>query len=41
MGLRTNNYITSPEFNKLTVENVFTRLAEANLASKNGISNFI
>ena len=41
MGLRTNNYISSPKFNKLTVENVFTRLAEANLASKKDISDFI
>ena len=33
--------ITTPEFNKLTAENVAARLAQANLASKNNIANFI
>ena len=36
-----NKYIITPEFNKLTAENVTTRLAQANLASKNDIVNFV
>ena len=36
-----DKYITTPEFNKLTAENVNARLAQANLASKNDIANFI
>ena len=32
-------YITTPEFNKLTTENVAAR--QANLASKNDITNFV
>ena len=34
-------YITTPEFIKLTAENNTTRLAQANLASKNDIATFI
>ena len=33
--------ITSPEFNKLTAENIATNLAQANLISKSGIANFV
>ena len=33
--------ITTPEFNKLAAENFAARLAQANLASKNNIANFI
>ena len=36
-----DKYITTQEFNKLTSENVNTRLAQANLASKSDIANFI
>ena len=35
---RSNKYITTQEFNKLTAENVAARLAQANLASKNDIA---
>ena len=35
-----DNYIT-PEFNKLTSENFAARLAQANLASKSDIGNFV
>ena len=35
-----DKYITTPEFNKLTAENFAARLTQANLASKNDISNF-
>ena len=34
-------YITTPEFNKLTAENFAARLAQANLASKSNIANFV
>ena len=34
-------YITTQELKKLTSENVSKRLAQANVASKNGIANFI
>ena len=34
-------YITTPEINKLTAENFATRLAQANLASKSDIANFV
>ena len=34
----SNKYITRPEFNKLTSQNFVGRLAQANLASKNGIA---
>ena len=30
------NYITTPEFNKLTAENVAARLKQANLVNKTG-----
>ena len=33
--------ITTPEFNKLAAENFAARLAQANLASKNDIANFV
>ena len=33
-------YITTPEFIKSTAENFSTRLAQANLASKNDVTNF-
>ena len=36
-----DKYITTPEFNQLTAENFAARLAQANLASKNDIANFI
>ena len=36
-----SKYITTPEFNKLTAETVAARLAQANLASKNDIANFV
>ena len=36
-----DEYITTQEFNKLTLENTTGRLAQANLASKNDIANFI
>ena len=36
-----DKYITTQEFNKLTSENFNTRLAQANLASKSDIANFI
>ena len=36
-----DKYITTPEFNKLTVENFAARLAQANLASKSDIANFV
>ena len=34
-------YITTPEFNKLTAKNFATRLAQANLAYKSHIANFV
>ena len=36
-----SKYITTPEFNKLTAESIAARLAQANLASKNDIANFV
>ena len=36
-----SKYSTTPEFNKLTTENVPPRLAQENLVSKNDISNII
>ena len=36
----SNKYITTEEFNKLTSQNFATRLAQANLGSKNGIAAF-
>ena len=36
-----SKYFTTPEFNKLIVENFAARLAQANLASKNDIANFV
>ena len=36
-----NKYITTQEFNKLTSKHFTARLAQANLASKNDIANFI
>ena len=36
-----DKYITIPEFNKLTVENFAARLAQANLANKSDIANFV
>ena len=33
--------ITTPEFNKLTAENVAARLAQANLSSKNNTDAFV
>ena len=35
------NYITNQEFNKFTAENFTGRLAQANLASKSDIANFV
>ena len=39
--VRVPDHITTPEFNKLTGENFAARLAQANLASKNDIVNFV
>ena len=36
-----DKYITTPEFNKLTAENLDARLAQANLGSKSDIVNFV
>ena len=36
-----SKYITTPELNMLTAENIAARLAQANLASKNDIANFL
>ena len=36
-----DKYITSPEFNKLIAECFATRLKQANLASKNDVTNFV
>ena len=36
-----DKYITIPEFNRLTSENFAVRLAQANLASKSDITNFL
>ena len=36
-----SKYITTPEFNKLTVENFAARSAQANFGSKNDIVNFV
>ena len=36
-----DKYITTQEFNKLTSEKFTARLAQANLASKNDIANFV
>ena len=36
-----DKYITTPESNKLTAENFAARLTQANLPSKNGITNFV
>ena len=36
-----DKYITTQEFNKSTVENLTTRLKQANLASKSDIANFV
>ena len=36
-----SKYITTPEFSKLTAENFAARSAQANLASKNDIANFV
>ena len=36
-----DKYITTPEFNKLTAESFASRLAQANLATKSDITNFV
>ena len=36
-----DNYITTEEFNKLISENFTTKLAQANLANKSYIANFV
>ena len=36
-----NKYITTEEFNKLKAESFTARLAQAKLASKSGIANFV
>ena len=36
-----NKFITTREFHKVTTENFSARLAQANLASKNDIVNFM
>ena len=37
----SNMYITTQEFNKLAVENLASRLAKTNLASKNDIAALV
>ena len=34
-------YITTPEFNNITLENFVARLKQANLASKSDVANFV
>ena len=41
MRLKIQKYITTPEFNKLTVENFTARLKQSNLATKGDIANFV
>ena len=36
-----DKYITTPEFNKLTAENFAAILAQANLATKSDVANFV
>ena len=36
-----SKYITTPEFNKIMAEYFAARMAQANLASKNDIANFV
>ena len=36
-----DEYITTHEFNKFTLENFYARLAQANLPNKNDIDNFV
>ena len=36
-----HKYITTPEFNTLTAENLATKLAQANLPIKNDVANFV
>ena len=36
-----SKYVTTPEFNKITAEHFTARLAQANLAIKNDIANFL
>ena len=36
-----SKYVITSEFNGLTAENITARLAQANLASKNDIDNFV
>ena len=36
-----DEYITTPEFNKLTSQNFIARLAQTNLASKSDIATFV
>ena len=36
-----DKYIATPEFNNLTAENFAARLAQANLARKSDIANFV
>ena len=36
-----SKYITTPEFDKLTVETFAARLAQGNLASKSHFANFV
>ena len=36
-----DKYIATPEFNNLTAENFAARLAQANLARKSDITNFV
>ena len=38
---RHSKYITTSEFNRLKVKKLSARLAQANLASQNGIANFV
>ena len=36
-----HKYITTPEFNTLTAENLAAKLAQANLAIENDVDNFV
>ena len=37
----SNKYVTTPQFNRLTVEKFAARLRQENLASKSDIANFV
>ena len=39
--MHSNKYVTTPEFNKLSVENLAARLKQVNLASKSNIATLV